>query len=132
MTEALADRIIKKLYQAMDEQQLYLDSSQTLTDLAGQLQISKHYLSQALNEKLGLSYFQFINQKRIEEAAKRLADKSALQMTISEIAFDVGFNSLSAFNAAFRKHIGKSPSEYMKGQLSQESSTNPNPFEMTN
>ena len=118
MTPERADEIVRKLQESIEEQQLYLDSGLTLAALAKQLHISKHYISQVLNEKLGVSFFQYVNQKRIDEVKRRLADDAALQMTIAQIAYDVGFNSLSSFNTAFKKQTGQSPSEYMKEHLS--------------
>ena len=50
----------------------------------------------------------------MEEAKQRLLQPDAGQITMLELAYDIGFNSLSAFNTAFKKHAGMSPSEFKK------------------
>jgi AraC-like DNA-binding protein len=57
----------------------------------------------------------FINKYRIEESKFLLKNKSNGNKTILEIAYEVGFNSKSAFNAAFKKFTGLTPKEYRNG-----------------
>jgi len=71
-------------------------------------------LSQIINENLHLSFFDFINSYRIKEAGKRLVSSDYQKYTILAIAMNVGFNSKSAFNMAFKKFTNKTPSEYKK------------------
>jgi AraC-like DNA-binding protein len=102
---------IEKLEQVMHAQKLYLNPDLTLPFMANSLGIPLHQLSQILNDKLQLSFPDFINSYRINEA-KKLLHQPGDKMKIAVIAMECGFNSISAFNAAFKKFTGYSPSQY--------------------
>jgi len=106
-----ASRIAEKINTAMQEQHLYLDPNLTLHKLAAHLSISPNYLSQTLNETLGINFFDYVNQWRIEAARpKIIANKD----TVLDIALEVGFNARSSFYKAFKQVTGQTPSEYRK------------------
>jgi signal transduction histidine kinase/ligand-binding sensor domain-containing protein/DNA-binding response OmpR family regulator len=81
-------------------------SSETL---ASKLNMSGSSLYRKLKSATGSSTAELIRTIRIKRAAQLLADK---QRTITEIAYDVGFNDLKHFRTVFQKHFGCSPSEY--------------------
>ena len=62
---------------------------------------------------------------RIEEAKKRLKDPKENQYVVLKIAYDVGFNSKSTFNTAFKKFTGMSPSEFREKHQDREEQTGP-------
>jgi AraC-like DNA-binding protein len=101
----------------METKQLFLDSTITIEKLAALLPCQKHHLSQALNDKLGVSFNEYINQKRTEAAKQMLSDPGKNHYTIASIAYDAGFNSLSTFNDVFKKICGLTPSQYRKMNL---------------
>jgi AraC-like DNA-binding protein len=78
--------------------------------------MSRHHLTQLLNEKVEKNFYTFINEYRIGEAIDRLNDPS-LQVNILSLAFDCGFNSKSSFNNYFKKITGHTPTSYRKQQL---------------
>ena len=98
----------------MESDKPYLDGDLTLAALADQLSISRHHLSQIINERLGLNFFEVVNRHRVEEAKRMLLDEAYQHLNIASIGFEAGFNSISALNAAFRKHAGMTPSQYRK------------------
>ena len=61
--------------------------------------------------------FDFINGYRIREFIALRQDKRNNHLNILELAYQSGFNSKSAFNRAFRKEMGQSPSMYLKNQI---------------
>ncbi len=61
---------------------------------------------------MGTSFYDWLAAYRVEEAKRLLADPKAKLFTIEQIAEEVGYNSKSAFNKAFKKFTGKTPSEY--------------------
>jgi AraC-like DNA-binding protein len=75
---------------------------------------NRHHLSQVLNQKLGLSFYDYINTYRVNEAKILLTDAARADHKIAAIAYDAGFNSLSAFNDVFKKMTGQTPSQYRK------------------
>ena len=98
----------------MQEEKLYLKEDFSLPSLAKKLGVSPHHLSQILNESLGQSFFDYAAQWRIVEAKKLLVSSESQHIKIEEIAEMVGYNSKSAFNTAFKKIVGQTPSQYRK------------------
>jgi len=112
-----ADEILTKLIEVMIQKKPYLDRDLTIYDLSAMTGISRHHITQTLNEYHGRNFYTFINQFRVNEAAIRLADRRFHNYTILAIAYDSGFNSKSAFNRIFRETKGMTPGEYRDLQL---------------
>ena len=111
LTQTDKERYLKKLKIYMEREKPYLDPALTLEALAQRLLILPRYLSQVINESLGQNFFDFINHYRVKEATQHLKNPSD-KKTILEILYNVGFNSKSAFNCAFKKYTGMTPSEF--------------------
>ncbi|WP_224490708.1 helix-turn-helix domain-containing protein [Robertkochia flava] len=103
-----------KLDTYMATEEVFLDPSLTIFELAKGIGLTSAELSLFLNKNLGKNFFEFINEYRIERAKKILEDPDKKQLTILEILYAIGFNSKSSFNTAFKKHVGKTPTEYRK------------------
>ena len=108
---------MKRLEQFMQAQQAYLQSDLTLPKLAEAVECSVNHLSQVINSGFGMSFFNYLNQYRIEHARELLAGLDGKSNAILNIAFTVGFNSNSAFYAAFKKCVGQTPAQYRRTQL---------------
>lgn len=96
----------------MDQEHLYKNPSLKLDQLANELGISSHMLSQFLNEHKGKTFSDFVNEYRI--LASRNLLRTHRHLTMEGIGKEVGFRSKSAFYAAFKKHLGTTPSQYSK------------------
>lgn len=109
-----AEEYIARLLAFMEKEKPYLDAEMTIQDLSAKINISKHHLTQILNNNLGKNFFTFVNEFRIEEVKRKLADPGFDHLTILGIAYDCGFNSKSSFNNIFKQYTGSTPSEYKK------------------
>lgn len=109
--------LLKKLQLHMQQAKPYLEPELTLDDLAAQLSTKPKVLSQVINELLQQSFFEFINNFRIEEARRLLTNPTDKKITVLEIMYEVGFNSKSSFNTIFKKQTGLTPSEFKKKHL---------------
>lgn len=98
----------------MKSEKPYLDPSLSLQKLARQLSTPPHDLSLLINHQIGQHFFDFINEYRIRQAQSILIDPAQRAKTILEIMYEVGFNSKSSFNTAFKKHTDLTPSAYRK------------------
>jgi AraC-like DNA-binding protein len=98
------------------DERMYLDSELTLSKLSDQLGNSKQQISAAINEYAQRNFNDYVNYFRIQVAKKMLQDGQNDKFTISSIAFDTGFSSLSSFNGAFKKFEGMTPSAYRKNR----------------
>lgn len=109
-----------KLIQLMDNKKPFLDAELSLFKLASQLDISSHLLSYVLNKGCNENFYQFINKYRIEEAKKMIQDPNMDYLSLLGIALEVGFNSKTVFNTAFKKTTNQTPSEFKKAHRSPE------------
>jgi AraC-like DNA-binding protein len=107
-----AEEIKDQLLTLMASEKLFLGQDLTLQKLAERLKTSSHNLSEVINTKLHQSYYDFINQYRIEEFKIRLMDPESERYNLLSIAFDSGFQSKGTFNSIFKKFTGMTPSEY--------------------
>jgi len=102
----------KELNRLMSEENIFLDNELSLPVLASKLDISVHDTSYLINEVTGSNFYNFINSKRVEHAKQILTSDEAKRLNMVGIAFASGFNSKTAFNTAFKKWTGMSPTEY--------------------
>lgn len=101
---------IEKLNQLMGIEKVYLDKELRLTDLAEKMGLTAHHLSQLLNQHFSLSFFDFVNKYRIDEAKEMI--KNNPEYTLLQVAFDSGFNNKTSFVNAFKKFESTTPSSY--------------------
>ena len=84
----------------------------SLTQVAKEVNLSRNHLSEKFKQVTGVKFVEYIARSRFEKACGLLDDPN---LRVSEIAFAVGFQSLSQFNRVFKKFSGKSPTEYRAG-----------------
>lgn len=100
----------------------YLEANLTLSALAQRLEVTPNYLSQTLNQHFAQNFFDFINAQRVTRAKQLLSDPEQNDKTILEVAYESGFNSKSAFYAAFKKHQNQTPSAFRTASLASKNS----------
>ena len=103
---------VSKIDAVMQQEKLYLDSNFTLAKLSKKVSIPLYLTSHILNEGLNLSFSDYLNSFRIDDAKKLLLSKKYEHVKISEIAYECGFNSLSTFNNHFKRSTNQTPSQY--------------------
>jgi AraC-like DNA-binding protein len=114
LTESESNLYAEKLSDYMKSSRPYLNPELNLSQLSAELGISSHFLSQVINEKFGLNFFDFINRYRVEEFKERTSHPKYSNFSLLGIALDCGFNSKSAFNRIFKQKTGLTPSQYKK------------------
>lgn len=105
---------IEKIERIMKEEKPYLIADITIDSLAEKLGVFPKDLSVTLNRHFRVNFYEYINQHRINEAKKILLSDTT--RSITDIVYDVGFNSKSVFYTFFKKSQGMTPSEYRKNQ----------------
>ena len=109
--EVLRERIC----QLVEEEKLYLRPNLKINDLAQLLNTNRNYIYQAINVGMGISFSDFINQKRIEHAKQAIEDNP--HILLAEIAAKSGFSSTSTFYRNFKQFEGYSPSDFQQQAL---------------
>lgn len=110
--DQIKEENIRRIKKHMTDEEPHLEPSLTLFDLATQLGMPTKELSVLINHDIGSHFFDFVNEYRIEKAKEILRNTDQKKFTISEILYEVGFNSKSSFNTAFKKHSGMTPSQW--------------------
>ena len=106
--------IFNQISKLVIEEKLYLEPDVSLSSLSKLAGKSTQNTSEVINQYAKRNFNDFINYYRIQDAKKLLLDVNSKNFTISSIAFDTGFSSLSSFNSAFKKFEGTTPSSYRK------------------
>jgi AraC-like DNA-binding protein len=94
----------------------HLGEKISLTDVGQSVHVSPNYLSEKFKQVTGVNFVEYVAHARTEKARDLLRNSTR---RISEIAFAVGFQSLSQFNRVFRKLCGESPRAYRAAGLGQ-------------
>ena len=104
MDEQLVQRLLAVFEDHMEEPDFSIEQ------LAQEIGMSRRHLNRKIQSMTNLSTSDFIRTLRLQKAARLLKSASG---TVSEIAFKVGFNNLSYFSKAFRRHFGRLPSDFI-------------------
>lgn len=108
----LAD-IEMRLNSLFGSQMVFLDINLTSSDIAQRLNISRHQLTEYINQQLGYTFNDFVNKYRVDYVKSDLINREKKHLSISGLAHDAGFKSSATFYRVFKKHTGMTPSEYI-------------------
>jgi len=96
---------------------VFINTDLTVSSLAAKLKCPAYMVSRAINQYFNKSFSELIVEYRIKKAEKLLAADPQKSLTIEAIAFESGFNTLSAFYKSFKKINGMTPSQYRENHL---------------
>lgn len=99
-----------RLEELMNKQQVYLQTDLSLVKLAQLMRVPNHHVTQLLNLKIKLNFYDYVNGFRVRHACRILAENKT--DTLEHIAAQSGFNSKPSFNRQFKSIKGLTPSEY--------------------
>ena len=104
--------LLKRIHHQLENEHIYKESDLGREQLAKRIGTSEHVLSKIVNQYYGFSVNRLINHHRIEEAKQELTEMPS--KSITDVAYDAGFSSLTTFNRAFQKHVGCNATLYRK------------------
>lgn len=107
--------VIVQLASLMENEKVYLQTDLSKQKLADMLEVPAYILSKIINEKIGVSFWDYINQARVERA-KELLEQTDEKMLA--VAIKSGYNSESVFYKNFRKSTGLTPKKYQDKYIS--------------
>lgn len=119
-TPVIESRVVEKLRSAVENKKIYQKPSLTLNELAQELNEPSYIISKALKMEFGKSFPEWINHYRIHEVKQVLIAANGSFKKIEGLAYEVGFNTPSAFYAAFKKETSLTPKEFQRRALSVE------------
>lgn len=114
LSNSIVTAILKEL-DTFEKEEVYLQSDNSLQNLANKLNTNANYLSKVINQHKNTTFSNYINKLRIEYAVKRLKkDPLWRKYTIKAIATEVGFKNAESFSKAFVKFTELKPSYFIK------------------
>ncbi|MBN2423626.1 MAG: AraC family transcriptional regulator [Calditrichaceae bacterium] len=118
LSDSVSQQYQEQLFTYMEKYKPYLDPDLTLFDLSEKTTIPVRSLSEIINSAFNQNFYDYVNSYRIKESQRLLAESAEEKKTVLEILYEVGFNTKSSFNQAFKKHTGRTPTQYKKQQFS--------------
>ena len=112
LTQEHALRLAERIRRTMSDESMHLDPNLSLAKLARSVGAAPNLVSQTLNDTLERTFFDYVNDQRIETAKGWLKETD---MSVLDIAIAAGFNSRSTFYKAFWARAGQTPQDYRKG-----------------
>lgn len=109
LNEEHSQKIAEKVESIMKAESLFLNPQLSLKMLAFEIAEKPNYVSQALNQILSNSFFDYVNEHRIEYSKKLLLEK---KLSILDVALESGFNAKSSFYKAFKAKTGLTPKQF--------------------
>ena len=114
----LADELYQKIVDIVIVKKKYKDPNFSSRDLAKMLKTNTRYLSAVVNSRFNMNFSCLVNEYRIKDALRLLADKKNADKNVEEISAMVGFANRQSFYAAFYRIVGETPNGYRKRILS--------------
>lgn len=105
--------VFDDLENLMSQHKPYLDGDLSLSDLAKRLDVNPRLLSEVINTKAKMNFYDFVNRYRVGEFKQRVGQPDAPR-TLLDLAHDCGFGSKATFNHVFKRETGLTPSQYRK------------------
>lgn len=113
LTESDKVKLLTAIRQIIEDKQYLCNPSFSLQMLCEQVESNSSYVSQVINEKYGRSFKTWLNERRVNEACRRLSDPEHFgQFTIEAVSASVGFKSRANFAVVFKKITGLTPTEF--------------------
>ncbi len=104
------ENLMVRVDREIREKRLFLRSELTLQQIAQLTGEKERLISQAVNTVKGQNFNEYLNSIRIEHACHLLAESNS--KPVFEVMYESGFNTKGAFNLAFKKITGKTPTQY--------------------
>lgn len=104
----------EKILSYIRDERPFLQGGYSLKEFSREVEIPTHLISWILNQHLQTNFSSLLNEHRVDHAAQLLHDSRYNHYSISGIALEAGFNSVSVFNQHFKKRMGVTPSVFRK------------------
>jgi AraC-like DNA-binding protein len=112
--DAVLDRIEAALEPLMTRERLFLNPHLKVADLAAATGFGAHKLAAYFNKRCGKSFNDYVNDYRVDFCAQKLESGEYRSKTLEALSLESGFQSRSTFIRAFKKRMGRTPSEFVR------------------
>lgn len=116
LSSATKQNIKEKIVAYFENDKGYLNPDLNMDLLSTILEIPKYQITEVLNTEIGLNFFQYVNNYRVETVKSMLADP-ANKFSIEAMGYDAGFSSKSSFYTVFKNLTGETPLSYRNANM---------------
>lgn len=109
--------LFSKIERLFNEEQIFLDSELKIDSIAEKLKVSTHRISQTINTKGEMPFYDYVNSFRVSYLKQLLSQETKKKFTILALGIEAGFNSKATLNRVFKQHVGVTPKTFQKSQL---------------
>ena len=109
--------IFQRINDLFSNEKIYSNPELKIYDLARQLDVTTHNVSQTINSKAEKTFYDFVNEYRVAHLKELLTNPDMQHYTILGLGMESGFNSKTSLNRIFKQHTGMSPGMFRKTQL---------------
>ncbi len=113
LTDPMMEQLVTELTGYLKDDEPYLQPELTLATVSDHLGYTRNQVSFVINHVLDKTFYDLVNGLRIDHIIARMSS-SELNLSILELGFDAGFNSVSGFYNAFKKQTGMTPAQYKR------------------
>ncbi|PCI34439.1 MAG: hypothetical protein COB54_01230 [Alphaproteobacteria bacterium] len=113
LTDDMMQQMSRELSGYLDRERPYLEPDLTLATVSDHLGYTRNQVSFVINHVLGRTFYDLVNRRRIDHVLAKMSSAEP-DLSILELGFDAGFNSVSGFYNAFRKQTDMTPAQYKK------------------
>lgn len=113
LDEELMQKIAKEISFYIDEQKSFLEHEISLTRVSKKLGYTRNQVSYVINHVLGQTFYDLVNSRRIDYVMQEL-NAAKPNVSILELSINAGFNSVSGFYTAFKKHTSMTPVQFQR------------------
>ena len=114
LTNESANKLYKRITVLFEAEKIFHNPELKVQDIAEKLDATNHNISQVLNEIAGKSFYDFVNDYRLQYFKEQLADPENKRFTILALGMESGFNSKASINRVFKQQLGVTPREYQQ------------------
>lgn len=111
-SKVIPKEILQKITKAIEDDKIYFQPGITLAQFAEAINTPNYMVSMALKKLYNKNFPELINSYRIMAIREKLIEPEFANEKIEDLAYDVGFNTSSAFYSAFKKEVSMTPREY--------------------
>ena len=113
LTDNMMQQLASELTDYLDHNKPYLLPELTLATVSEHLGYTRNQISFVINHVLSRTFYDLVNTRRVDHVIEKMSSNDQ-NLSILELGFDAGFNSVSGFYNAFKKQTGKTPAQYMR------------------
>ena len=117
LNKASAKELFNQISELFVHEKIFHNPDLKVQDIAEKLDVTNHNVSQALNEIAKKSFYDFVNDHRLNYFKELLADPEKRRFTILALGMESGFNSKASINRVFKQQLGITPREYQQQVL---------------